>query len=182
MLGDERMPRNASAARTTRREECRLQHRTAGESHLALHHYTVFTEVLMTRVQRAAQIFGIGFLLVGVLGFVVSGTSMESDPATAPHLLGLFPVNLLHNIVHTLFGLWGLAASRSFGGAKSYCQISGVLYLGLALLGFVMPSTMGLMPIGGHDIWLHAVLGLGLAVAGFTAHERSMHSGTMHHA
>jgi hypothetical protein len=52
----------------------------------------------MSGVQRAAQIFGIIFVLVGIAGFVTSGTSMEADPEMAPHLLGLFPVNLVHNL------------------------------------------------------------------------------------
>jgi hypothetical protein len=38
---------------------------------------------------------------------------MEADPARAPQLLGLFAVNVLHNVVHVLFGIWGLAASRT---------------------------------------------------------------------
>jgi hypothetical protein len=125
----------------------------------------------MTTVQRVAQIFGIVFLLVAILGFVQGGTSMEADPARAPHLLGLFPVNLLHNVVHLVFGLWGLAASRSFPGAVSYARISGVLYLVLAALGFVSPNGFGLVPLGGHDIWLHVLLGAVLAAVGFTARD-----------
>ena len=121
----------------------------------------------MTTVQRVAQIFGIVFLLVALLGFFTSGTSMEADPARAPHLLGLFAVNLLHNLVHLAFGIWGLAASRSFGAATAYARIGGVIYLLLAILGFVAPSGFGLVPLGGHDIWLHAVLGIPLAAVGF---------------
>ena len=36
-------------------------------------------------------------------------------------------------------------------------------------LGFVSPDMFGLVPIGDHDIWLHAGLGIGLAAVGFTA-------------
>jgi hypothetical protein len=123
----------------------------------------------MTKVQRAAQVFGWAFVLVAVLGFVVARGSMEADVERAPHLLGLFPVNLLHNIVHLAFGVWGILAARSWNAAKTYTQVAGVLYLVLAALGFVIPDTLGLMPIGGHDIWLHALLGAGLAWFGFTA-------------
>jgi len=125
----------------------------------------------MTTVQRVAQIFGVVFLLVAILGFVTSGTSMEADPARAPHLLGLFPVNLLHNVVHLIFGVWGLAASRSFEGATSYARISGIIYIVLTVVGFLSPSGFGLLPFGGHDIWLHALLGLALAAVGFTARD-----------
>lgn len=123
----------------------------------------------MTTVQRVAQIFGWVFLAVGVLGFFASGMSMDADMETAPRLLGLFPVNVLHNLVHILFGVWGILAARTFGGARTYAQAAGVIYIVLAVLGFVIPETFGLIPIGGNDIWLHAVLGVVLAAVGFTA-------------
>ena len=123
----------------------------------------------MTTVQRAAQIFGIVFLLVGIAGFFVTGLSMEADPEHAPRLLGLFPVNALHNVVHLLFGIWGLMASRTFEGSRTYGRVGGVVYLLLAVLGFISPDMFGLVPIGDHDIWLHAVLGIALAAIGFTA-------------
>ena len=123
----------------------------------------------MSRVQRAAQIFGVIFILVTVIGFVQAGTSMEADVETAPRILGLFPVNLVHNLAHLVLGIWGLVAARSWGAAKSYGLIAGGLYLALAVLGLVSPSGMGLMPIGGHDIWLHALLGVGLLYFGATA-------------
>jgi hypothetical protein len=122
-------------------------------------------------VTRVAMVFGVVFLLVGILGLIApGGMQMGADPAPAM-VLGLFAVNLLHNIVHLLFGVWGLVASRSFGAAKSYAQIGGVIYIVLAILGFVAPTTFGLIPIGGNDIWLHAVLGVVLAGVGFMAKE-----------
>ena len=64
----------------------------------------------MTTAQRLSQVFGIVFLIVGLAGFVVTGGSMEANHETAPRLLGMFPVNALHNVVHLLFGVWGLLA------------------------------------------------------------------------
>jgi hypothetical protein len=120
-------------------------------------------------LRKVALVFGIVFILVGILGFVTpGGMAMEADPAPG-HILGMFGVNLLHNVVHLLFGVWGIVASRSWGGAKSYLQIGGVAYIVLAVLGFVAPTTFGLIPIGGNDIYLHAVLGLVMAGLGFTA-------------
>jgi hypothetical protein len=113
--------------------------------------------------QRIAMLFGLVFLVVGVLGFVQTGTSQETSM-----LFGLFPVNFAHNCVHTLFGVWGLAAARSAGGATSYCKIGGAIYLLLGVLGFVVENPLGLVPIGGHDRWLHLALGAVLTFAGMT--------------
>ena len=123
----------------------------------------------MTR--RLAMIFGVVFLLVGVLGLITEGgMSMAADPAPGA-LLGMFPINLLHNLVHLAFGVWGLVASRSFAGSRMYGLAGGAIYLVLACLGFIAPTTFGLIPIGGNDIWLHAVLGIGLLAMGLTAKD-----------
>jgi hypothetical protein len=60
-------------------------------------------------------------------------------------------------------------AARTWPAAKTYCQAGGAIYILLAVLGFIAPTTFGLIPIGGNDIWLHALLGIVLAAVGFTA-------------
>lgn len=122
----------------------------------------------MTTVQRVAQIFGIVFILVAIAGFITPG-GMSMDATNPAMLMGMFPVNLLHNVVHLLFGLWGLAASRSWAGSKQYATVAGAIYLVLAILGFVAPDGFGLVPLGGHDRWLHIVLAAGLLYFGMTA-------------
>jgi hypothetical protein len=132
-----------------------------------------------TTAQRVAQIFGIVFLIIGIAGFFVTGTSMDASMDTAPRLLGIFPVNALHNLVHMAFGIWGLLAARSFSGARTYAQIGGVIYLVLAALGLIAPTTFGLIPIGGNDVWLHALLGIVLAAVGFSARSEMAESPRM---
>jgi hypothetical protein len=94
-----------------------------------------------------------------------------TDPATAAKALGIFPVNLLHNIVHLLFGIWGLAASRSWAGSKSFFTISGAIYAVLTVIAFVSPSGFGMVPLGGSDIGLHAVLAIAMLAIGLTAKQ-----------
>ena len=127
---------------------------------------------MRSTAQPGALFFGIAFLLVGILGFFTDGgMSMNADMETAGRLFGLFPVNVLHNIVHLAFGVWGLAAARNHDASRTFGKIGAVIYGALVLLAFVSPTTFGLIPIGGNDIWLHALLAIGRAVVGFMGGE-----------
>ena len=126
----------------------------------------------MTLAQRIAQIFGWAFVVIGLAGFFVTGSSMDPNHLTAPRLFGLFPVNVLHNVVHLLFGVWGILAARSLGGARSYFIGAGVIYLLLAALGTVAPDGFGLVPLGSNDVGLHLFLAIGLLASSFIARRR----------
>jgi hypothetical protein len=131
-----------------------------------------FMEVQM--VKRVAMIFGVVSLIIGVLGFTVPGGMQMGDAANAPQLLGLFPMNLLHSLLHLLIGIWGILAARSFSAAQAYCKLGGMIYLALALLGFVTPTLFGLVPIGGgNNILLHTILGVLLVWVGFASKQES---------
>ena len=122
-----------------------------------------------------ALLFGIVFLAVGALGFVPGMVQppMDGHDVTVTEgygdLLGLFPVNILHNIVHILFGVWGLLAYRSLAGAKTYARGVAIIYAVLAIMGLVpaLNTTLGYIPIYGNDVWLHAVLALVAAYSGW---------------
>ncbi|GIV96475.1 MAG: hypothetical protein KatS3mg057_1132 [Herpetosiphonaceae bacterium] len=131
---------------------------------------------MLTR--RFALIIGIIYLIIGILGFV---PPLLSDPAPgAPdltvdalygYLLGIFPVNVLHNIVHLALGIWGIAASRSFDASRFFSRGLAVIFILLAILGLIIPTVFGLIPIFGNDIWLHALTGLIAAYFGWAAPE-----------
>ncbi len=74
-------------------------------------------------------------------------------------VLGLFAVNWLHSLVHLAIGAAGLASYRSPAGARSYSIGIGVLYLLLFLIGLILPTVFGLVPLNGADNILHLVSG-----------------------
>ena len=120
-------------------------------------------------------IMGIVFLAVGLLGFV---PALVSDPPPGHDLmvehshgllLGLFPVNVLHNLVHILFGVWGIAAKRSDAASRGYLRTVAIAYAVLAVAGFIpgLDTMFGLVPLHGDDIWLHALLAVAAGYFGF---------------
>jgi hypothetical protein len=48
-----------------------------------------------------------------------------------------------------------------------------MIYLALAVIGLVAPTTFGLIPIGGNDVFLHTVLGVLLVWVGFMSKEET---------
>jgi hypothetical protein len=114
--------------------------------------------------KTVATILGIGFLLVGILGFV------------APDVMGMH-LSMAHNLVHLISGalaLWvGLAGSYS--AARSFCIFFGIVYGLLGVLGFVMgepgPERMltvipGQLMLGRMDHIVHIVLGAIFLIGG----------------
>jgi hypothetical protein len=116
-----------------------------------------------------ARLFSIVFLLAGILGFIPGiTTDAPGDFAgedSDAELLGIFRVSILHNLVHLLFGIVGLALSRTWDGARTFLIGGGVIYLLLWILGLVGGADW--IPSNDADHWLHFVLGVVLLGAGF---------------
>jgi|SRR5688572_20547184 len=126
-----------------------------------------------------AMIFGIGFLAVGFIGFAAGPPLPDAPPLVVNQghgmMLGLFPVNILHNLVHLLFGMLGLMAAWGVMlTASAYFKFLAVTYGLLTVLGMIpaTQTTFGLVPIHGNDIWLHGVIAAAAAVIGFTMPAR----------
>jgi len=129
-----------------------------------------------------ALVLGIAFLLIGVMGFIPAfvteptGTHHVTVHANHGLLLGLFPVNVLHNLVHIVFGIWGIAAyAAGFSGARLYARCVAIIYGLLAIMGLIpaLQTTFGLIPIHGHDVWLHALIAVVAAVFGWAVVSRT---------
>lgn len=122
-----------------------------------------------------ALVLGIGFLAVGILGFVPRLLTMpEGQPALLieighGNLFGLFPVNILHNLVHLIFGVWGVVVWRSFAASRVYSRSVAVIYAVLTVMGLIpgLHTLFGLVPLHGNDIWLHAVITIAAGYFGY---------------
>jgi hypothetical protein len=131
------------------------------------------TSKTTTPLQKAAAAVGAVFLLVGVLGFIPGITTHYSDLQFAGHhsdakLLGIFEVSVLHNIVHLLFGVAGLAMARTWESARTYLIGGGAIYLVLFVYGLIVgdDSSANFVPVNSADNWLHLLLGAGMIAAG----------------
>ena len=142
---------------------------------MATHHplSTDRTTATPTWLPTVAKVVGAVFLLVGILGFVPGITTHYNDMTFASHdsgakLLGIFEVSVLHNVVHLLFGVVGLLATRTIANSARYLLVGGIVYLVLWLYGLFIDkhSAANFVPVNSADDWLHFVLGLGMAVLG----------------
>ena len=124
-------------------------------------------------VRLAATAVGAVFVLVGILGFIPGITtnygSLEfAGSDSNAKLLGLFEVSILHNIVHLLFGVAGLAMAKATKSATSYLIGGGIIYLVLTVYGFVIDqnSAANFVPVNNADNILHLLLGIGMIALG----------------
>jgi hypothetical protein len=121
---------------------------------------------------------GVTFLLAGVGGFVSFVTppaAPDAPPLVASqaygYLLGLFPINFVHNLIHLSIGVLGCAAWRSYPAARVFSRGLAIFLGILTGMGLVpaLHTTLGLVPLYGHDIWLHGLEAAAAAYFGFVA-------------
>lgn len=115
-----------------------------------------------------ATIFGAVYLLVGLLGFAVTGGVgfLATDGGL---LLGVFEVNPFHNIAHLLIGGALLAAGLTTArAAKTVNGVVGAAYLLLGVIGFFLVGTpLNVLALNMPDHFLHlasAIVLLGTAL------------------
>ena len=124
-------------------------------------------------VQTYALVFGIVFLLVGILGFVPGitqdfGEIRFAGPDSEAMLLGIFQVSILHNIVHGLFGVAGILMARTWNGARTFLIGGGAIYLVLWIYGLLVgqDSAANFVPVNRADNWLHLFLAIAMIAGG----------------
>jgi uncharacterized protein DUF4383 len=109
-------------------------------------------------LKTAAILFGIVFLLVGVLGFVPGITT------TGQMLLGIFHVSAV-----LITGLTSTAAARM------YFRVFGIVYALVAILGFFIGNglLLGLISNNMADTWLHVLIAIVALALGFGGQDTS---------
>ena len=124
-----------------------------------------------------ATVFGAVYLLVGLLGFAVTG-GVSFIATQGGLLLGLFAVNPLHNVTHLLIGAALLIAGlSSVVAAKSVNTTIGAVYLLLGIVGFfIASSALNILALNTADHFLHLASAIVLLGAGLAADKVVRHS------
>lgn len=119
-----------------------------------------------------ALIVGFAFTLAGIAGFLPFFTPQPLPDApelvvntSYGLLLGLFPVNVIHNLFHFVVGIAGVLAFRSYASSLQFSRFLGITLAVLTMMGLIpaLKTGLGFLPLYGHDIWLHgleAVIGI----------------------
>jgi uncharacterized membrane protein YuzA (DUF378 family) len=125
--------------------------------------------------QWLALVIGIVYLLIGLAGFAITGFDDFTEHDHSQTLMG-FAINPLHNIVHVLIGILGIAMWSTVARARSYGWILAIVYGATFVYGLVVandPDT-NILNINGADNGLHLVSALaGLAIALWPARDRT---------
>lgn len=118
--------------------------------------------------QWLALVIGVVYLLIGVLGFFVTGFGDWLAHDLEHSLLG-FTINGLHNVVHILIGVLGIALWKTSAGARTYGWILAIGYGLTSVYGLIVggqETAANFLNINGADNGLHIVSTLaGLAIA-----------------
>jgi len=118
--------------------------------------------------KTVCKLLGLVLLLVGLLGFtnILNPLGAHVGPAYATH-------NLVHIVSGVLALYLGFAGSHS--GAKTFCLIFGIVYLGLGVVGLVKGNldipALKLM-LGHVDHVIHVVLGIVFLAGGLFSKSR----------
>ncbi len=140
-----------------------------------------------TPIQKTALVAGIVFLIVGIAGFIpglthgtehLAGAGADSEA----HLLGVFQVSVLHNIVHLAYGIAGVAVAARASASRAYLIWGGVIYFVVFLYGLfaVGNEQLNFIPVNGADNWLHLVLAIVMVLLGLFVDRaaRTAHAST----
>lgn len=116
-----------------------------------------------------ALLFGIVFIVLGVLGFF-------PNPIVGDSIGALFMADTAHNLVHLVIGLiMAVIALSAPEKSRGTLIFFGVIYIILAVVGFINFGSSGGegslwgIDMNSADSWLHVVLGVLLLIIGMAS-------------
>ena len=120
----------------------------------------------MTWPQQVAMVFGAIYTLVGLIGFFITGFD-NFFGHTGESLAG-FMINPMHNLVHIVVGVAGLALARTLAGARTYGWLLAAGYGAAFVYGlFAVGQDWDFLNLNWADNILHlvtAVVGVVIAL------------------
>lgn len=136
-----------------------------------------------------ALVAGVVYIVAAIWGFIPG--LLTPPPADAPPLavdalhgrvMGLFAVNVLHSLAHLAIGIWGVVAWRTLTASVTYAQGLAIIYGVFGLMGLIpgLKTVFGLVPLYGHDVWLHWLTAIIAAYFGWFA-QRAASTTQAHH-
>jgi hypothetical protein len=142
----------------------------AAKASYTYRHETLARAARMRRspAQVYALVIGLTLVGAGILGFFYNASFGTGDGTERDAVLGILDVNGWHNLVHIATGLISLAFANS-ANARAYALAFGVVYLVVALLGFIAgdgDEIFNLIPVNTEDNVLHLLIGLAGVGAG----------------
>lgn len=102
---------------------------------------------------------GVFYVALGILAMLSSLVIPAAGTLQYGYFLGLFAVNTPLNAVHAFMGMWGIVAWSGALSAVTYARALA-LFMGLMALAGLIPGLRVLfdvLPLHGHNVWLHAV-------------------------
>jgi uncharacterized membrane protein HdeD (DUF308 family) len=117
-------------------------------------------------IRFIAVLFGIAFIFAGVAGFMPAFTTNDA-------LFGMFEVNTMHNVVHIVSGVIAIMAATSYKYTKWYFVIFGVVYVAVAIVGFINGGDLYIMHANTPDNFLHLGIGVVSLLLGCYASKHS---------
>ncbi|GAA1211876.1 DUF4383 domain-containing protein [Rhodoglobus aureus] len=119
-------------------------------------------------------VFGAVYVLVGLLGFTVTN-GVGFFATEGGLLLGLFEVNIFHNVAHILIGAALLLAGLSnVKAARAVNSTIGFAYLALGFAGLLLVgSALNILALNAADNVLHFASAVVLLAVGLGADKRA---------
>jgi hypothetical protein len=122
--------------------------------------------------QWVALVTSVVFVAVGVAGFIATGFDDFAAHDTGEKVL-IFEVNPVHNLVHLVLGLVGLALVWRLRGALTFGLLVAIGYGAAFVYGlFAIGNDWDFLSLNWEDNWLHLGLAaVGLAIAGLAVRD-----------